>query len=94
MTMTRGLRVRILKTTRGLGIISPPGTVLKEGDEVEGQSNPHGAISGLCKNGEWLGLYPNEFEFISAPTWVLEIWAEQSTSASESALQLLKGEQK
>jgi len=94
MTMTRGLRVRILKTTRGLGFISPPGTILKEGDEVEGQTNPQGAISGLCKNGEWLGLYPGEFEFISSPTWVLEIWAKHCTSASESALQLLKGERK
>jgi hypothetical protein len=88
--MTRGLKVRVLKTARGCGFISKPGTVLKEGDEVEAETNPCGAISGLCKNGEWLGLYPGEFEFISAPDWVLKIWVKHDDYPSgESALNLL-----
>jgi len=91
VSMTRGLKVRILKTVRGSGFISKPGTVLKEGDEVEAETNPNGAISGLCKNGEWLGLYPGEFEFISAPVWVLEIWAKHCDSSSESAISILRG---
>lgn len=90
MTMTRGLKVRVLSTTRGNGFISPPGTILKEGDEVEAETNPHGAISGLCQNGEWLGLYPGEFEFISAPEWVLRIWAAHVDDSSESARKLLE----
>jgi hypothetical protein len=89
--MIRGLRVRILTTTRGNMMISPPGTILREGDEVEAETNPQGAISGLCKNGEWLGLYPGEFEFISAPEWVLRIWAAHIDNSSESARKLLEG---
>ena len=92
MSMTRGLKVRILKTARGNGFISKPGTILRKGGEVEAETNQCGAISGLCQNGEWLGLYPGEFEFISAPEWVLKIWAKHCDSSSESAIKILRGE--
>jgi hypothetical protein len=40
--------------------------------EYVAYTNPHGAISGLCDNGERLGVAPGEFEFIEAPDWILE----------------------
>jgi hypothetical protein len=89
--ITQELKVRILKTSRG-NFISKPGTVLRAGDEVVAETNPNGAISGLCENGEWLGLYPEEFEFISAPEWVLKIWVKNIDCPSgESALKILRG---
>lgn len=50
-----------------------PGTVLQAGREYEAQSNKNGAISGLCENGEYMGVRPGEFEFVEAPEWVLKI---------------------
>ena len=70
------IRVRLLHNVRGLGIISPPGTIAREGYEYEGDSNPQGAISAILPNGEKLGLMPGEFEFLEAPDWVLRIWAK------------------
>ena len=52
------------------------GTVLKADQEYYAYSNPQGAISGICDNGEKLGVKPGEFEFLKAPEWVLRIWAQ------------------
>jgi hypothetical protein len=41
--------------------------------EYQAISNKNGAISGLCENGEYLGVKPGEFEFVEAPEWVLKI---------------------
>lgn len=49
-----------------------PGTVLKVGMEYEATTNKNGAISGICENGEALGVKPGEFEFVQAPEWVLQ----------------------
>ena len=83
--------VRLLCNVRGNPIIAPPGTIQREGNEVIANSNPYGAISAVCENGERLGLYPNEFEFIKAPEWVLRIWVQHSGPSGDSALALLKG---
>jgi len=54
--------------------LGKPGTILRKGEEYQATSNKYGAISGICSNGESLGVKPGEFEFISAPKWVLDIW--------------------
>lgn len=53
--------------------LSRPGTILRAGMEYDAKSNQYGAISGLCDNGEYLGVKPGEFEFIEAPGWILKI---------------------
>lgn len=53
--------------------IAPPGTILREGEEYEAKAGSAGAVSGKCSNGEWLGIKPGEFEFLSAPRWLLKI---------------------
>lgn len=70
---TEGIRIRMKKCVRGLMPISPSGTILYEGMEYNAVSNPHGAISGICQNGQLLGVKPGEFSFIAAPKWVLKI---------------------
>ena len=81
------IKIRMLQTVRPdliLGLIPIPGskpdTVLYEGKEYEAQTNMNGAISGLCKNGEYLGVKPGEFEFIDAPEWVLKIHRKPEVS--------------
>lgn len=74
---TPPIKIRMTRTIRSdfpLGGIKP-GTVLKADQEYYAHSNPQGAISGICDNGEKLGVKPGEFEFIKAPEWVLRIWA-------------------
>ena len=90
---TEGLRIRALTNIRGNGYISKPGTILREGMEYDGHSNPNGAISGICENGELLGCYPDEFEFITAPDWVLKIWGDQMSNAHRSVLEIQKDPQ-
>jgi hypothetical protein len=46
---------------------------LRAGKKYEAKTNKNGAISGLCDNGEYLGVKPGEFEFIEAPKWVIDI---------------------
>jgi len=43
-------------------IIAKPGTILRAGWIYEAKLNKNGAVSGLCDNGEWLGVKPDEFE--------------------------------
>jgi len=73
----RTMKIRMLEDVRpDVPFLAKPGTILRKSKEYEAKSNPNGAISGLCENGEWLGVRPDEFEFISAPKWVCSIWAD------------------
>lgn len=74
------IKIRMRKNVRidfPLGIIGllgeKPGTILRADMEYQAISNKNGAISGLCDNGEYLGVKPGEFDFIEAPEWVLKI---------------------
>ncbi len=40
------------------------GTVLHAGETYEAVTNPSGAVSGVCINGELLGVKPGEFEIV------------------------------
>ena len=71
------IKIRMTQTVKSsFPFACKPGTILKVGEEYPGKSNPHGAISGLCNNGEWLGVCPGEFEFVEAPEWLLKIWGK------------------
>lgn len=68
------IRIRMLCTVRSdVPFFSTPGTILLMGCEYPAETNRNGAISGLCDNGEYLGVRPGEFEFIEAPEWVLKL---------------------
>lgn len=69
--MNETIRIRMLEKVRGLGFLCKPGTILYAGQEYPAMTNKNGAISGLCANGEYLGVKPGEFEFVEAPEWVL-----------------------
>ena len=75
------IEIRMLTTVQADGLfkllgcdkgLSTP-TVLLKGMTYPAVSNKHGAIAGICDNGERLGVKPGEFEFVSAPDWVLQI---------------------
>jgi hypothetical protein len=74
MTFT-DIRIRMLITVRPetLPGQSLPGTVLVEGREYKARAGDAGAVSGLCKNGRYLGVKPGEFEFIQAPDKLLKL---------------------
>lgn len=42
-------------------------TILIKGFEYDAKANALGAVSGLCDNGEWMGVKPDEFEFVGFP---------------------------
>lgn len=72
--MSDTIRIRMLCNVRPeLQFLSTAGTILRVGMEYPADTNRYGAISGLCANGEYLGVRPGEFEFIEAPEWVLAI---------------------
>ena len=50
-----------------------PGTILAAGHEYEAVANRYGAVSGLCDNGELLGVKPEEFECVDGTLgpWVI-----------------------
>lgn len=73
MGETEKIRIRMLQNVRAALFFAKPGTVLRAGLEYDAITNPYGAISGICENGERLGVKPSEFEFITAPEWVLEL---------------------
>lgn len=51
--------------------------VLFEGEEYEATANKHGAIFTNDRKAHGVGVKPGEFEFLSAPAWVLDIWKEK-----------------
>jgi len=57
--------------------LNKPGTILNAGEEYPAVANKYGAISGICANGELLGVKPGEFDFVTAPKWVLDIWIKE-----------------
>jgi hypothetical protein len=78
--MNENIKIRMLQNVRPdfpFGIIGllgeKPGTILRAGMVYQAKSNGNGAISGLCENGEYLGVKPGEFEFVEDPEWVLKI---------------------
>lgn len=72
--MNDNIRIRMLRTVRPeMPFLATPGTILRQGTEYPAATNQHGAISGLCANGEYMGVRPGEFEFVEAPDWVLKI---------------------
>lgn len=69
------MKIKMLCNVRpDLIFLAKPGTILRAGMQYEAVSNKNGAISGICENGEALGVKPGEFEFVEAPQWVLNIW--------------------
>lgn len=70
--MNETIRIRMTRTVRpDIPFLAKPGTILRDGMEYPAMTNRNGAISGLCDNGEDLGVRPGEFEFVEAPEWVL-----------------------
>lgn len=54
----------MLKTvTADFPFLCKPGTFLASEKEYEAKENKFGAVCGLCDNGEWLGVKPDEFEY-------------------------------
>lgn len=68
------MKIRMLKDVRS--DIPKPGTFLWTGNEYEAKISKNGTISGLCVNGEYLGVRSGEFVFTEAPDWVRAKWAE------------------
>ena len=51
--------------------------VLERGKEYQAEANWRGAIFAVTMTGKKLGVKPREFEFLSAPAWVLDIWKKK-----------------
>ena len=78
MGIIQMIQIRMLRTVRPeLLFLAKPGTVLHEGEVYEAKANVHGAVSGLCANGEYLGVKPGEFVFVQAPDWLIDIWKKE-----------------
>lgn len=76
---TENIKIKMLKHVRPDFFFLPqiePGTELFKDVEYEATTNRNGAISGICQNGQLLGVKPGEFEFVEAPQWVLDIHEE------------------
>ena len=68
------MKIKMLMTVRPDLLFAPPGTILRVGGIYDAASNKNGAITAVCANGEKLGVKPCEFEFVSLPQWVYDIW--------------------
>lgn len=70
------MRIKMVQDVRSdLPFLSTPGTILRFGKIYDASANKHGAVCGKCENGEMLGVRPGEFEFVSLPKWLYNIWA-------------------
>ena len=70
------MRIKMVQDVRSdLPFLSTPGTILRFGKIYDASANNHGAVCGKCENGEMLGVRPGEFEFVSLPKWLYDIWA-------------------
>lgn len=61
------MKIRMKKTVIPdwpLNYLMPPGTVLLDGQIYSATQNRCGAVSGICENGELLGVKPEEFEIV------------------------------
>jgi predicted RNA-binding Zn-ribbon protein involved in translation (DUF1610 family) len=54
----------LMTVTPDFSFLAKPGTILKKGDTYEATENKNGAVSGICENGEVLGVKPHEFKRI------------------------------
>jgi hypothetical protein len=88
---TVGIRIKMLMTVRpDLFGFERSSKILIIGQEYDAVSNQNGAISGICEIGGLLGVKPGEFEFLSAPEWILRKWTRFEDGSGDSALKLLK----
>lgn len=59
------MKIRMLENVRpDLVFLAKPGTILRCGKVYEATENKYGAVSGICENGEVLGVKPDEFELV------------------------------
>lgn len=63
-------RIRMLMNVRpDLWCSGTPGTILRRNEVYVAWTNSHGAVAGICENGEVLGVKPDEFEVVD---WYIE----------------------
>lgn len=85
------MKIKMLMTVRPdwpISVFIPDpehGLILRAGEIYEAISNKYGAITGICANGSRLGVKPCEFEFVSLPKWVYDIWANEWPYSVEHA---------
>ncbi len=63
------MKIKMLKTVEPdfpIIFFSDPGTKLIYGETYEANINKNGAVSGICRNGDMIGVRPGEFEVIGA----------------------------
>lgn len=59
------MQIRMLENVRpDLLFLAKPGTILRCGKVYEATANKYGTVSGVCDNGEVLGVKPDEFEIV------------------------------
>ena len=62
------MKIRMLETVRPEFVFLldgvPRDTILVYGDVYESVRNKHGAVCGICGNGQKLGVKPGEFEIV------------------------------
>lgn len=62
------MKIKILETVRPDFPFLLPGvpadTILIYGEVYEATKNKYGAVCGICKNGQKLGVKPGEFEIV------------------------------
>lgn len=58
------MKIKMLVNVRPDWPLGKPGTILRTGMIYEAKRNKNGAVTGLCGNGEWLGVKPDEFEVV------------------------------
>ena len=60
------MKIRMLETVRPEFVFLlagiPQDTILVYGEVYEAVQNKHGAVCGICRNGQRLGVKPGEFE--------------------------------
>lgn len=64
----------------------PAETILKAGQIYEATANKQGAVCGFCTNGVLLGVKPAEFEFVSLPRWLYNIWKPVYPQSVDNAM--------
>ena len=59
------MEIIMLKTVRpDIPFMYKPGTILIAGEVYKAISNKNGAVSGICENGERLGVKPDEYNIL------------------------------
>lgn len=81
------ITIKMAKTVRpDMPFLTKSGTILRCGEKYDATANRNGAISGVCENGEKLGVRPGEFEFITITEWVFDIWSVEYPLAVQNAV--------